>query len=115
MNRKNKMKPGGLDPPGDAREERILGEMYAAAKEERWDASPGFEARLAARLRDETTAPSFDPTRLIWKVVPAAAVVTAVAVAGFLLAGSFENLSDYIVSSSLDPVSVEDMITFGSF
>ena len=115
MNRKDKTKPRGLDPPGNEREERILGEMYAAAKEERWDASPGFEARLEARLRDEITAPSFDPARLIWKVVPAAAVVTAVAVAGFLLTGSFENISDYIVSSSLDPVSVEDMITFGSF
>ena len=53
MNRKDKTKPRGLDPPGNEREERILGEMYAAAKEERWDASPGFEARLEARLRDE--------------------------------------------------------------
>jgi len=99
----------------DEKEEQILSEMFVAAKEEKWDAAPGFEARLEARMRDEARERVFDVTRLIWKAVPAAAVVAVVAVGGLLLTGMFGSLTDYLVTSTLDPVYIEDLITFGSF
>ena len=99
----------------DEKEEQVLGEMFVAAKEEKWDAASGFETRLEARIRDEARVPVFDVTRLIWKAVPAAAVVSVVAVGGFLLTGMLGNLTDYLVASTLDPVYIEDLITFGSF
>ena len=105
----------GLNPSDENTGERILGEMFAAAKEEDWDAAPGFEERLKTRLLNGIHSASIDTVKLIWKAVPAAAAVTLFAVAALFVSGPFTAVENYIVSNLGDPLVVEDLITLGLF
>jgi hypothetical protein len=99
----------------DKREDKILNEMFAAAGEETWDASPGFEGALKARLVAGTRRFQFGLERLIWRAMPAAAVLTVIAVASSVLSGSLSHLDNFIVSRIWDPVVFDDIMALGIF
>jgi len=93
----------------------MLEEMFAAAKDEIWDAAPGFEGRLMARIRGELNQAAAEQSRLIWRVLPAAAAMALLAVAAYFLTGSLENWDGYIFNSVSDPITVENLIALGLF
>ena len=100
------------DKPG---EEKVLGEMFVAAREEQWDARAGFEERLVTRLAGDIKSAPESLSRLIWKVVPAAAAVSVVTVIAGALTGSFSNLDPVIYSNIGDPFAVEKLMILGLF
>ncbi len=106
---------GNKETAGREREERLLSELMREARDETWDARPGFEARLMARIRDESGAPSFDPVRLIWRAVPAAAAVALLAIAFTFLVEPVTTVQNFVVSSMTEPVLVDDLISLGLF
>ena len=93
--------------------EQTLGRLFAAARDEDWDAAPGFEERLKARLRARARKVQLDLTKLIWRAMPAVAAITGLAVVASFLTGSTGHIENFIVSRIWDPVFFEDLLTMG--
>jgi hypothetical protein len=111
MNKADKNTKG----PTDAKREReLLGAMFAAAKADDWDSAPGFERRLAERLRSKSESAPV-ASGLIWKAVPVAAGTAVIALVATALTGSFSNLETVVISTVGDAVAVEELITLGLF
>ena len=102
-------------PNAPEAKERVLGEMFNAAREEAWDAAEGFDGRLLARIRGELRHGVAEPLWLLWRFVPAAAALALLAVAVYFVTGPVENWDGYIFSNLSDPVTVENLITLGLF
>jgi hypothetical protein len=110
----NRVEKNSREPREIKREEELLGAMFAAAKADDWDSAPGFEGRLAERLRSKAESAPV-ASGLIWKAVPVAAGTAVVALVATALTGSFSNLETVVISTVGDAVAVEELITLGLF